>query len=76
MAGATESGGNETGNETGGPGEETGDKTAGDERDRGDRWGNVYGRSGEFNSLQVFFLHFFFISNTYLVTGIRAREGP
>ena len=37
---ATESGGDETGNETGGPGDETGDKTAattGDERDGGDR---------------------------------------
>ena len=44
---ATESGGDETGDETGGPGDETGDKTAataGDERDGGDRWGNVYGR--------------------------------
>ena len=40
---ATESGGDETGDETGGPGDETGDKmTAGDERDGGDRWGNVY----------------------------------
>ena len=29
----------------------------------------------EFNSLQVCFLHFFFISNTYLVTGMKAREG-
>ena len=46
---ATESGGDDTGNETGGPGDETGgsgdetvDKTAataGDERDGGDRWG-------------------------------------
>ena len=41
--------GDETGDETGGPGgpgDETGDKpaaTAGDERDGGDRWGNVYG---------------------------------
>ena len=49
---ATESGGDETGDETGGhgcPGDETGDKTAataGDERDGGDRWGNVYGRRG------------------------------
>ena len=48
---ATDSGGDETGDETGGPGgsgDETGDKTAataGDERDGGDRWGNVYGRS-------------------------------
>ena len=44
---ATESGGDETGDETGGPVDETGDKTAataGDERDGGDRWGNVYGR--------------------------------
>ena len=44
---ATESGGDETGYETGGPGDETGDKmaaTAGDERDGGDRWGNVYGK--------------------------------
>ena len=43
---ATESGGDEIGDETGGPGDETGDKTAataGDERDGGDRWGNVYG---------------------------------
>ena len=48
---ATQSGGDETGDETGGPGgsggpgDETGDKTAamaGDERDCGDRWGNVY----------------------------------
>ena len=29
----------------------------------------------EFNSLQVCFLHFFFISNTYLVTGVKVREG-
>ena len=46
---ATESGGNETGDETGGSRDETGDKTAaraGDERDGGDRWGNVYGRRG------------------------------
>ena len=49
---ATESGGDETGDETGGPGgpgNETGDKTAataGDERDGSDRWGNVYGRRG------------------------------
>ena len=46
---ATESGGDETGDETGGPGNETGDKTAttaGDERDGGDRWDNVYGRRG------------------------------
>ena len=46
---ATESGGDETEDETGGPGgpgNETGDKTAataGDEQDGGDRWGNVYG---------------------------------
>ena len=33
---ATESGGDETGDETGGSGDETGDKTAGDERDSGD----------------------------------------
>ena len=49
---ATESGRDETGDETGGPGssrDETGDKTAataGDERDGDDRWGNVYGRRG------------------------------
>ena len=48
---ATESGGDETGVETGGPGDETGDKTAatataGDERDGSDRWGNVYGQRG------------------------------
>ena len=49
---ATESGGDETGDETGGPGgpgDETGYKTAamaGDERDGGDLWGNVYGRKG------------------------------
>ena len=46
---ATESGGDETGDETGSPGDETGDKTvatAGDERDGGDQWGNVYGRRG------------------------------
>ena len=45
----TESGGDETGDETGGPGDETGDKTAataGDERDGDDRWDNVYGRRG------------------------------
>ena len=40
---ATESGGDETGDETGGPGDETSDKTAattaGDERDGSDRWG-------------------------------------
>ena len=44
---ATESGGDETGIETSGPGDEIGDKmvvTAGDERDSGDRWRNVYGR--------------------------------
>ena len=47
---ATESGGNETGDETGGPGgpgDETSNKTAAtvcDKRDGGDRWGNVYGR--------------------------------
>ena len=38
---ATESGGDETGDETGGPGDKTGDKTAataGDKRDGGDRW--------------------------------------
>ena len=43
---ATDSGGDETGIETGSPGDETSDKTAataGDERDGGDRWGNVYG---------------------------------
>ena len=48
----TESGGNEIGDETGGPGDETGDKTAataGDERDGGDRWGNVYGRRRVYN---------------------------
>ena len=46
---ATESGGDETGDETGGTGDETGDKmaaTAGDERDGSDRCGNVYGRRG------------------------------
>ena len=46
---ATESGGDETRDETGGPRDETGDKTAAtadDERDGGDRWGNVYGRRG------------------------------
>ena len=46
---ATESGEDETGDETCGPRDETGDKTAasaGDERDGGDRWGNVYGRRG------------------------------
>ena len=47
---ATESGGDETRDKTGGPGgtgDETGDKTAataGDVRDGGDRWGNVCGR--------------------------------
>ena len=46
---ATESGEDETGDETSDPGDETSDKTAataGDERDGGDRWGNVYGRRG------------------------------
>ena len=46
---ATESGGDETGDGTGGPGDETGDKmsaTACDGRDGGDRWGNVFGRRG------------------------------
>ena len=46
---ATESGGDETGDETGGPGDETGNKTAaeaGDERDGGERWGKVYRRRG------------------------------
>ena len=42
---ATESGGDETRDETGGPRDETGDKTAaGDERDGSDQWGNVYER--------------------------------
>ena len=44
---ATESGGDETGDEIGGPGDETGDKTAataGDKRDGGDWCGNVCGR--------------------------------
>ena len=47
---ATEAGGDQTGDETGGPGgpgDETGEKTAAtadDERDGGDRWGNAYGR--------------------------------
>ena len=46
---ATESGGDETGDETGGPGDETGDMTAAtacDERDSSDRWSNVYERRG------------------------------
>ena len=49
---ATESGGDETCDETGdsgGPGDETGDKTAtmaDDERDGGDRWDNENGRRG------------------------------
>ena len=41
--------GDETVDETGGPGNETGDETAAtaaDERDGGDRWGDVYGRRG------------------------------
>ena len=45
----TEYGGEETRDETGGPGDETGEKTAataGDERDHGDRWDNVYERRG------------------------------
>ena len=52
---ATESGGDETGDETGGPagpGNETDDKTVatvGDERDGGDRWGNVCGRRSVYN---------------------------
>ena len=49
---ATESGGDETGDETGGPGNETGDKmaaTAGDERDSSDQWGNVCGRRSVYN---------------------------
>ena len=52
---ATESGRDETGDDTGGPGgpgNETGDKTAttaGDERDGGDRWGNVCERSSVYN---------------------------
>ena len=46
---ATESGGDESGDETGGPGDETGDKTAGDERDGGDRWSNVCGRRSVYN---------------------------
>ena len=40
---ATESGGDETVDETGGSGDKTA-ATACDERDGGDRWGNVYGR--------------------------------
>ena len=46
---ATESGGDETGDETGGPRDESDDKTAataGDKRDGADRWDNVYGRRG------------------------------
>ena len=46
---ATESGGDETGDEIGGSRDETDDKTAvtvGDERDGDDRWSNVYGRRG------------------------------
>ena len=46
---ATESGGDETEDETGGPRNETGDKTAataGDEQDDGARWDNVYERRG------------------------------
>ena len=49
---ATEFGGDETGDETGGPRDETGDTTvamAGDERDGGDQWGNVYGGELEFD---------------------------
>ena len=41
--------GDETGDETSGPGNETGVKTAetaSDERDGGNLWGNVYGRRG------------------------------
>ena len=57
---ATESGGDETGDETGGPGDETGDKSAamaGDERDGGYQWGNVYGRRGvEFESTSAIFV--------------------
>ena len=51
----TESGGDETVDETGGSGGlgyETGDKTettAGDERDDSDRWGNVCGRRSVYN---------------------------
>ena len=48
----TESGGDETGDETGSPGDETGDNTAataGDERDGGHRWGNVCGRRSIYN---------------------------
>ena len=44
--------GDETGDETGGPGDETGYKTAataGDERDGGDRWVNVLGRRSVYN---------------------------
>ena len=52
---ATESGGDETGDETGSPGDpgdETGDKmtaTAGDERDGSGSWGNACGRRSVFN---------------------------
>ena len=52
---ATESGGDETGDETdgpAGPGDETGDKTAataGDEQDCGDRCGNACGRRSVYN---------------------------
>ena len=51
----TESGGDETGDETRGPGgfaDKTDDKTAataGDERDSGDRWSNVCGRRSVYN---------------------------
>ena len=48
----TESGVDETGDETGGPEDKTGDKTAAtarDERDGGDRWGNVCGRRSVYN---------------------------
>ena len=49
---ATESGGDETGDETDSPGDETGDKTtamADDERDGEDRWGNVCGQRSVYN---------------------------
>ena len=49
---ATESGGDETGDETSGPRDETSDKTAattGDERYGGHRWDNVYEGELEFD---------------------------
>ena len=73
---ATESGGDETGDETGGPGgprDETGDKTVatdGEERDGGNRWGNVYGRRSIYITPPVTAVSFVTSRRRRLVAGL------